>query len=256
MTRTQIRLLRLAAGLAAFAGAAVAGFSGLAQNAFTQASNQPQALPPSRIDWAAVSRDYNPNRAAVAMRAPGLRGDQKDVDNTDLPILMPDGSAPGTTTDLTFSSFGDVYDITLNEPVANLGVVLSGTRASVRVAGGTFYPRQPDQIMIGGSPQAVFFLQTEEGWMASFNRYGVDYTVTVGCGDDAQSKPYCADDSYIRKLTASLNNVVLGARAERTFYANGGNGKPTQVPVNPNLLKKLDAAKAKVAKTAAGNYKP
>ncbi len=249
--------MRLAAGLAAFAGGAVmalAVFHGsLAQNGLTQAAVQPQVLPPAAIDWTAVSRDYNPNRAAVAMRAPGLRQDQKEVDSTNLPILMPDGSAPGTTTDLVFSSFGDVYDITLNEPVANLGVVLSGTRASVRVAAGTFYPRTPDQVTIGGTPQAVFFLQTEEGWMASFNRYGVDYTVTVGCGDDAQSKPYCTDDTYIRKLTASLSNVVLGARAERAAYDAGG--KPNQVPVDPTVLKKLDTARIRAAK-AAGSYKP
>lgn len=247
-----------------FARLALAGLAcGLVATGVHAQDRGPRVLPPAAIDWAAVGRNYNPDVAGKALSAPGFREKTRALDSTTLPVLLPDGSAPVSTSGLIFSSFGDVYDITLPQPAANLGVTLSGTRVSVALDPGSLYRRKPDKVTIGGQPQAVYILQTEEGWLASFNRYGVDYTVTVGCGDDAQSRPYCANDSYIRQVTSSLSEVVLGAQAARAFTAAGGNKRRTEPParVNAGALKaggaKLKEAAATAAKrAAAGSTKP
>ncbi|ESQ76358.1 hypothetical protein [Asticcacaulis sp. AC402] len=203
----------------------------------------PRVLEPAPIDWKTLSRVYNPGVAAKSRGTRGLRVRNEQVDTTTLPILLPDATTGVSRDGLAFMSLGDVYDVNLPQPVKGLTVLLSGTRVFVASQPGMFKGVKFDQVNMGGQPVEALFSQTEDGWMASFSRFGMSYTIEVICDADA-AMSYCADSAYIRKIAAGMTEVVLGAQAEREFVAATGGGNTTQPPPNPG--KPTDAVAAPV----------
>lgn len=209
----------------------------------------PRTLPPAAIDWKTLSRVYNPGVAAKSRATRGLRARNDQVDNTTLPILLPDASTGVSRDGLAFTSLGDVYDINLPQPVKGLTVLLSGTRVFVASQPGMFRGVKFDQVNMGGQPVEVLFSETEDGWTASFSRFGMAYGIEVIC-DEADAMNYCKDSTYIRKIASGMTEIVLGAQAEREFTAaTGGNTtqppRPTdtvKVPVNRDVLTQRQTA--------------
>ncbi|ESQ91703.1 hypothetical protein ABAC460_05025 [Asticcacaulis sp. AC460] len=214
-----------------------------------QDAGPPPTLPPAAIDWKTLSRVYNPGIAAKTRATRSLRARTDQVDATTLPILLPDASTGVSRDSLAFTSLGDVYDINLPQPVKGLSVLLSGTRVFVAASPGMVKGVKFDQVDMGGQQVEVLFSQTEDGWTASFSRFGMAYTIDVIC-DEEPATGYCQDSSYIRKIAAGMTEVVLGARAEREWIAaTGGNTttppRPTdtvKVPVNRDVLKQRPVA--------------
>lgn len=178
----------------------------------------PRAMPPARIDWKAVSRDFNYNIEANAQYSRPLRPGQPEVDNTNIPILLPDAASGVSTNGLIFYSLGDVYDINIPQPTPGLTVLLSGNRVFVPVEAGTLSRTKYDTVNIGGADVPVLIEKTEDGWLASFSKYGMSYTAEVTCGSP-QAMATCEKPDYVIKLTQSLTTVVLGAKSLRVFLS-------------------------------------
>ena len=212
-----------------------------------QAQDQPQGpgvLPPAQVQWDQVGNDYNMYVSAKAERNKGFLSNPKEFNVTPIPILLPDADSDITSQDLVFYSFPDGYDINMPQSVPGLKVLLSGNRVFVQADKGTLSQIKYDRVIVnngsGGQVQPVIFSQTEDGWLASFARYGMSYTAEVTC-DSPQAMSYCQNDAYIRTVASSLDTVVMGQRALRDFNAaqNGGQNnvsRPTRI--DPNALKR------------------
>ncbi len=142
----------------------------------------------------------------------------KALDATRLPVLLP--SDPVQKAKAKMVTFGEAYSISV-PPKDGLSIAYSGTTS--------FAPLPKDKsdqlkaernrpsaksFAASGLPDDLKITRTEDGWTASFTRFGVLYSVDILC-EDLQA-PNCKDDKAIRKAVEELRDVVLGqaARAE------------------------------------------
>lgn len=230
------------------AGAAGALVAVLALALGLKAQERPvggNVLPPAAIVWNDVARDYNQDIAPRYENNKGFLSNPKEWETTPIPVLMPAPGGPVSAGQLIFYSFPDGYDINMPQGVPGLKVLLSGNRVYVQAEPGTLSGAKYDRVVIQGSGQVqpVIFSDTEDGWLASFSRYGISYTAEVTC-ETPEAEPYCADATYIRKVAASLNTVILPPQAKRDFSAaaqrftplNRGVFKAATAPTDPNLI--------------------
>jgi len=90
-------------------------------------------------------------------------------------------------------------------------------------------------------PDALRVSATEFGQVASFNRYGAAYSVTLEC-DDPQTDPRCADDVLVRRLARSLV-IAAGSPGEaRNFFRPTPPGRGPQNPKTDGLIAPWTAA--------------
>ncbi len=208
---------RLRIAMSVALAATMAGIAGFALQGQAQ-DNGPRVLPPAGIDFKTMSRDYNGDSAALARRQPGMRNAAKDVAITPIPILLPGNGSPVTLDGMVYYSFEGGYDINLPQNVPGLKVMLSGNDTYV-AAEGAIPPVKGDRVKLdNGQVEPVIIQQSEDGWLASFTRYGVSYTAEMTCETQA-AQSYCANDSYIRSVTASLTTVVVGERLQAQLGA-------------------------------------
>lgn len=156
------------------------------------------------MDWqaaAVASRRY-------ANQAPALAGslDQGAVDRTRVPILLLADTA--IMKGARIYSFGDLYTVTADIPGG--GVSLSGTTTTVKAA-------KPLNVTAG--VEGLVLQRTVDGYLASFNRYGVLYTAEVRC--DSPSDDRCRSETYVRQLVAKSSVVVLGKAARQAAGLGG-----------------------------------
>lgn len=158
---------------------------------------------PGQVDWPAAVADQKRRPGERQLAAGGARLDPTAVNRTRLPILVP--ADPATLKRARFYSFGDYYSLNLDSSGAT--VELTGTR----VFGPT--PDRLTRLKTGG-PERVSVQRTVDGWLLSFTRYNLLYTVEVRC--DLPRDARCKDDRWVREVYAETQAVVLGeaARAE------------------------------------------
>lgn len=232
------------------AGAAGALVAVLAIAVGLKAQERPvggNVLPPAAVVWTDVARDYKPDIAPRYENNKGFLSNPKEWETTPIPVLMPSPGGPVSAGQLIFYSFPDGYDINMPQGVPGLKVLLSGNRVYVQAEPGTLSRTKYDRVVIDGTGavQSVIFSDTEDGWLASFSRYGISYTAEVTC-ETAEAEPYCADPAYIRKVAASLNTVILPPQAKRDYAAATRSATPfnrnvlkaASVPTDPNLIPK------------------
>lgn len=219
MTGTRLRAATVVAVILASAGLGFFASGGGAQEAPLAARDQQRA----RVQWDKVQY-VPPSRRFTAVlfdpRSQFPKTSIGDLDRTTLPILLPDGTTGVDLSGLNLSSEGDVYDIRLPQSTPGLRVLLSGSRVFVPVEPGTLSRQKFDRVVIGGEVVPALFNRTEDGWLASFSRFGMSYTVEVIC-DLGPAENYCKDDSYARKVTSGMTQVVLGQAGLADLDQNG-----------------------------------
>jgi hypothetical protein len=149
---------------------------------------------PIAIDAAAAAADVSEVREITL---PGAV--QRDLAEADLPVLVPDVAGLDERVTLTrgpgwyaIAMHGDGLHVTVH------GLAVAKDHPDLR----------PEQAAAGFGDGTVRVARMHMIWSASFERYGVGYTVDLECarpGADAR----CADDRAVRALVGAL--VTAGA---------------------------------------------
>ncbi len=202
----------------AIRAAAVAGNSASASSAAPQAIYKPNFRPgpvllrkpqgPAMVLWSAARAQATRMRQVHPVNTLLSRLPKADLDHTQLPVLLPrDGGTVAVDKSRLFS-FGDAYAINLPQ-AKGTQLTMYGNRAFVPADNGAVSKKPA--LRLAGMPEDVRIDQTEDGWTATFTRYGVVYSLDVTCDD--MGSPDCTSDSYLRKQIAQFDDVALGQDA-------------------------------------------
>ena len=163
---------------------------------------------PAKVQWSAA---LSQSARMQQVRKPNnlaLRLPKAQLDKVRLPVLLPREGIISTINP-RLMSFGDAY--ALNLPQAKgTQITMYGNRSLVAADKGAISSRPIAKI--AGVPEDIRISQIEDGWTATFTRYGVVYSIDVSC--DAIDSPDCQNDGYIRKAIAQFDDVTLGADAQ------------------------------------------
>ncbi len=187
-----------------------------AAQSLLKAPNAP-AVHLAAVDWQGVGSLVRKFRAAHGVPHPMLaRLSKAEIDKTRLPILLPRIGSKVETAGARFFSFGDAYSLNLPQR-PGVSLIMYGHRSLIdsgktRIA--TFKRSRVD-----GMREDAVISKTEDGWTASFARFGIVYTLDLSCDDDAA--PECRDDSYLRQSVAAFQDVHLGEAAAKEAQASG-----------------------------------
>lgn len=199
-------------------------------------------LPPAKVQWSSALRQIatQDQNAKTQTRPQSLAGNfaaklQKPaLDQIRLPVILPRNGAAISAARAKLLSFGDAYALNLPQD-QGVQITVYGNRSFVPADAGAI-SRRPMQRLLNVA-ENVAVEQTEDGWTATFERYGVVYTVDVSC-DDIKS-PACASDAYLRNAVSSFSDVTLGAQAQAEASA---------AAPQPSLLDKLNQNISKLVK--------
>jgi hypothetical protein len=144
------------------------------------------------------------------------------IDRTRLPVILPREGSGIDTAKAKMVSFGDAY--ALNLPQAKgLQITMYGNRSFVQTDKGAISARPVQKL--AGVAEDIRISQMEDGWTATFTRYGVVYSLDVSC-DDINSAD-CKTDAFIRKAIAQFDDVTVGADAQAEADGKmNADGKP------------------------------
>src|SRR5690606_25582873 len=103
-------------------------------------------------------------------------------------------------------------------------ITVYGTRSLVAGEPGAVSRKAVSRIQT--VEEDIRITRMEDGWSATFSRFGVVYTVDFLCTDD---QPECQDDARIRQIVADMDDVVLGEQAQAESEA--ALNPPVEAPV-------------------------
>jgi hypothetical protein len=216
----------------------------------------PEILPRAEVDWKAVSDFYarsQPPRMPYS-RIKGFLAERKGLDILEIPVLLPGSGDTLPMQEARLVSLGEVYDVVV-QPADQPGltVTFSGTRVMSEALPGSLSRQKAQTVATLAGPERVLIDALENGWSASFVRFGVLYSVDLTCASD-ETAHWCADDSRIRHLVAASTEIVLGETAETAMNRAGfklSRNPPPQVQTEttPGARAPLNRAVAAAAKT-------
>lgn len=189
---------------------------------------------PAEVDWAAASQTMarSPAMSAATTVNPALRTapqgqtqiqplaarlPRDQINKTRLPMLMPRTGSKLRTDKAKMVSFGSAYSLNLPQD-KGMQITLMGNRSQIRADRGSLSKKKA-RAKVAGMMEPVRIIRLEDGWTASFKRYGVLYTVDLLC-DDINSAE-CATDTYLRTAISDMNAVTMGDEARKEAAAAG-----------------------------------
>lgn len=169
-------------------------------------------MAPAKVDWQAAT-----NRAAIMSKqvrpTNGLRArlPRAELDKTLLPVVLPREGGLVDTAKARMMSFGDAYALNMPQ-TARKGtqITVYGNRTFVPTDSGAISKRPVARL--AGVPEDIRISQMEDGWTATFSRYGVVYSIDVSC--DSIESDDCKTDTYIRNVVSQMDDVTMGAQAQ------------------------------------------
>lgn len=184
-------------------------------------------LPPARVEWAAALGQSNKMRPMRKGGGLWSRLPKADLDRTRLPVILPHDGGFIQTAKARMVSFGDAYALNMPQD-KGVQITIYGNRSFVQADKGDISSRPV--MKLAGVPDDVRIGQTEDGWTATFSRYGVVYSVDVSC-DDINSDD-CKTDTYIRNAIAQFDDVTMGSDATAEAQADGQASASSSSPAN------------------------
>ncbi len=165
-------------------------------------------LPPAIVQWQAAITQSARMQSQRKPNSLAFRLPKAQIDATRLPVLLPREGLI-TTAAARMVSLGDAYSLNLPQ-AKGTQVTMYGNRSFVPADKGAVSARPVTKLP--GIPEDIRISQIEDGWTATFTRYGVVYSIDVSC--DVTDSPDCAGDGYIRKAIAEFTDVTMGANAQ------------------------------------------
>ena len=173
-------------------------------------------LPPAKVQWAAAMGQVNAMRPHRKNGGLWSRLPKADLDRTRLPVILPRDGGFIQTAKAKMVSFGDAYALNMPQD-KGVQIVMYGNRSFVPADKGDISSRPVQKL--AGVAEDIRIGQTEDGWTATFSRYGVVYSVDISC-DDINSDD-CKTDTYIRNAIAQFDDVTMGSEATAEAQADG-----------------------------------
>jgi hypothetical protein len=189
---------------------------------------------PAKVDWSAAMKQARQSpqpllakqaptdpKAAQQRQAAPIQGlmarlPKEQINKTRLPLLMPKAGGMMKIDQAKMVSFGDAYSLNLPQD-KGMQLTLMGNRSLIKADKGALMSKA--RTKVAGVIEDVRITQLEDGWTASFRRFGVVYTVDLLC-DDVDS-PNCLTDTYIRRAVADLSDVAMGTEALKEAAMSG-----------------------------------
>ena len=171
----------------------------------------------STVDWSAAL-PMNDRRLTKARSAPNPMAQRMapELDRTRLPVLLPRVGGLIDQSRGRMMSFGDAYSVNLPQKPGTT-VILYGFRDHVEADKGAISKLKKTRL--SGMAEDIRIAQTEDGWTATFARYGVIYSIDFACDDI--SAPECRGDSHFRKLITELSDVAVGEAGRKEAQSLG-----------------------------------
>ncbi|ESQ83695.1 hypothetical protein AEAC466_11860 [Asticcacaulis sp. AC466] len=170
-------------------------------------ASPPRLLPPAPVQWQSVLDQIA--RVRASRKGPGtvVRLVASELDKTELPVILPREGIVDTIK-AKLISFGDAYALDL--PQKNgVHITMYGNRNFLQVAKGAISNRPA--MRLKGVAEDIRVAQMEDGWTATFMRFGVVYSLDVSCDDPAA--PECKSDGYLKKILTEFDDVGIGSKA-------------------------------------------
>ncbi len=165
-------------------------------------------MAPAKVQWGPAKDRSSQMRTARKPNSLASRLPRAQLDRTRLPVILPREGLIDTAK-AKMVSFGDAY--ALNMPQAKgIQITMYGNRSFVQGDKGSVSARPVQKL--AGVAEDMRISQMEDGWTATFTRYGVVYSLDVSCDDI--NAPDCLTDGYIRQAIAQFDDVTMGADAE------------------------------------------
>ncbi len=183
-----------------------------------------RALPPAPVQWAAAIQQQGRNAQIRRPDSLALKLPKAQLDQLRLPVVLPRAGLIDTAK-AKLLSFGDAYALNLPQPKGTQ-LTMYGNRSFVQADKGAVSSRPT--VRLAGVPEDIRISRIEDGWTATFTRYGVVYSLDLSCDDTAS--PDCANDTYLRKAIAEFTDVSVGAQAQ----TEAQNPKTAPAQVQPN----------------------
>ena len=167
-----------------------------------------RALPPAPVQWSSAIQQQARNAQVRRPDSLALKLPRAQLDQLRLPVVLP---RPGVidTAKAKLLSFGDAYALNLPQPKGTQ-LTMYGNRSFVQADKGAISSRPA--IKLAGVPEDIRITRIEDGWTATFTRYGVVYSLDLSCDDTAS--PDCASDAFLRKAIAEFTDVSVGTQAQ------------------------------------------
>lgn len=166
-------------------------------------------LPPARVQWQAAMNQAQKMQGIRKGGGLAARLDRKALDSTRLPVILPRDGGPIQTAKARMMSFGDAYALNMPQD-KGVQITMYGNRSFVKGDAGDISAKPV--MKLAGVPEDIRVGQMEDGWTATFTRYGVVYSIDVSC-DDVNSDD-CKTDTYIRNAIAQFDDVTMGSEAQ------------------------------------------
>ena len=165
-------------------------------------------LAPAKVQWSQAMSRSDQMKTARRPSSLAARLPRQALDKTRLPVLLPREGVIDTAK-AKMVSFGDAYALNMPQN-KGIQVTMYGNRTFVAGDKGAVSARPVQKL--AGVAEDIRISQMEDGWTATFTRFGVVYSLDVTC-DDIKSAD-CVTDAYIRKAIAEFDDVTLGAQAQ------------------------------------------
>ena len=165
-------------------------------------------MAPAKVQWSSAMARSSQMKTARRPSNLAARLPRQQLDKTRLPVLLPREGVIDTAK-ARMVSFGDAYALNMPQN-KGIQVTMYGNRSFVAGDKGAVSARPVQKL--AGVAEDIRISQMEDGWTATFTRYGVVYSLDVTC-DDIKA-PDCVTDAYIRKAIAEFDDVTLGAQAQ------------------------------------------
>lgn len=227
--------VRPAVFIAGMAVAAIALAQDQGASSALMTAPSPEILPRAEVDWKAVSDFYARSQPPQMpySRVKGLMAERKALDALELPILLPGPGNLLPMQEARLVALGEVYDVVVQpSDQPGLTVTFSGTKVMSAALPGTLSRQKAQTVATLNGPERVLIDASENGWSASFVRFGVLYSVDITCASDMVAN-WCADDSRIRQMVAATTEIVLGQNAETALARAGYKLNRTPSPTQP-----------------------
>ncbi len=165
-------------------------------------------MAPAKVQWSSAVARSSQMKTARKSNTLAARLPRQALDKTRLPVLLPREGVIDTAK-AKMVSFGDAYALNMPQN-KGIQVTMYGNRTFVAGDKGAVSARPIQRL--AGVAEDIRISQMEDGWTATFTRFGVVYSLDVTC-DDIKAAD-CVTDAYIRKAIAEFDDVTLGAQAQ------------------------------------------